>query len=937
MRDFTGIVREQIAPLGLPADQEDKIVEELAQHFAEVYASVIEEDPTLDEHAALAKLLERVPSGDELRREILDAEPMLARIGHTVGGPVRRTPPEASLPAGLSGLAIDVRLGFRRLLNAPAYTATLIITLAVCLAANAVILTLVDRVLLHPLDVPEPDRLVLIANQFPNTGVGGRGEKSAPHNYFDRVEGVSSLSAQALFGPVDRVLTLGDRAEQVHGIETTPSLFATLQVAPALGRVFTPDEGEIGNETSILLSDGFWRERFAADPEVIGSAIRVAGRPHVVVGVMPAGFTFFDADARFWIPLVFPLSVNNAVANNWYHVGRMTADATIEQVQAQVNVVNAAFFERQPNLAIVLKTAGFHTTVEPFESFLVGEAGRVIYPLWGGAVVVLLIGALNVTNLTLAETHRRRRDLLTRMAIGAGRGRLAVGLLAESMTIAVVAGVLGVALATLVLHVLGTMRLGHLALPSAPGIGGPIAAAIAAIALVAGLFVALASLRHLRTGELAHGLRDSGRSGTGGRRASRLRRVLVTAEVALAFVLLAGAALLLVTVRNLIQADPGYAVDGIVTAGLNLEGSRYPDKASAQQFLDRTLEAVRGISGVTAAGATTTIPLRATLRGATSQAISGGSAAHLAVAEDIASPAADGAIVTPRWVTITAGFFDALEARVLRGRDFEDRDHQTDNPVAIVDATMAESYWPGENPIGKRFFLPGVRNLGRSENTRWLTVVGVVPDLMLEGVTDLDTRVGTFYTTWSEINPRGFPQTYGLVIRTATDPAPVVRSLRSELARIDPEASLFDVRTLGERRSDSLSRQRLALSLAGAFGGIALFLSTLGIYGVLTYVVAQRVREFGIRIALGGTSGGILRLVLREGLMLVGVGVAIGLGLAWMLTGALAGQLYGVAPTDPLLLTTTAVFLALVALAAMLAPARRAARVDPLIALQDPT
>jgi predicted permease len=877
-----------------------------------------------------------VPSGDELRREILDAEPMLARLGHTVGGSGRRAPSGAGLPAALSGLAVDVRLGVRRLRNAPAYTVTLILTLAICLAANAVILTLVDRVLLRPLDVPEPDRLVLIANQFPNTGVGGRGEKTAPANYFDRVEGVSSLSAQALFGPVDRVLTLGDRAEQVHGIETTPSLFAMLQVGPALGRVFTPDEGEIGNETSILLSDGFWRERFAADPTVVGSAIRVAGRPYVVVGVMPAGFTFFDPDARFWIPLVFPPSVNNGVANNWYHVGRMAADATIPQVQAEVDAVNAAWFDRQPNLAKVLATTGFHTTVEPFESFLVGEAGRVIYPLWGGAVVVLLIGALNVTNLTLAETHRRRRDLLTRMAIGAGRGRLAVGLLAESMTIAVVAGVLGVALATLVLRVLGTLRLGHLALPSAPGIGWPIATAIAAIALVAGLFVAIASLRHLRTGELAHGLRDSGRAGTGGRRASRLRRVLVTAEVALAFVLLAGAALLLVTVRNLIQADPGYAVDGVVTAGLNLEGSRHPDKASAQQFLDRTLEAIRAVPGVTAAGATTTIPLRTTLRGATSIAISGGSAAQMAVAEDTDGPGVSG-IVTPRWVTITAGFFDALETRVLRGRDFEDRDHQTDNPVAIVDATMAESYWPGENPIGKRFFLMGVRNIGRNENTRWLTVVGVVPDLMLEGVTDLDTRVGTFYTTWSEINPRGFPQTYGLVIRTTTDPAAVVRSLRSELARLDPEASLFDVRTLDERRSASLSRQRLALSLASAFGGIALFLSTLGIYGVLSYVVAQRVREFGIRIALGGTSGGILRLVLREGLMLVGVGVAIGLGLAWMLTGAIATQLYGVAPTDPLLLTATAVFLALVALAAMLAPARRAARVDPLIALQNTT
>lgn len=915
MPDFVALVRERIWPLGFGKVRELKISQELAEHLEEVYDSIRREDPDLDESAAIAELDRRLPPWDELVRDILEAEPPLTRM------------PTVRRWMGVDpGILFDLRLSIRRLWSTPTFTATTILTLAVCLAANAAILTLVDRVLLHPVDVPNPEELVLIANQFPNTGVGGRGEKSAPGNYLDRVEGVRSLSEQTLFAPTERVISMESSHEQVHGMEATPSLFPTLQVNASLGRTFTPEEGEIGNEERILLGHTFWRDRFGADPDIVGTTVRVNGRAYTVVGVMPAGFTFFDHEVRFWVPLVFPRNVRNAVANNWYHVGRLSPGATIEQVQAEVDAVNTDLFERQPNLAMLLESAGFHSTVEPLETFLVADVEPVIYLLWGGAVAVLLIGALNIANLTLAETRRRRRDLFTRMALGAGRGRLAAGLLAESLTMASAAGLAGLALAWMTLRMLGSLRLENVPSTGALGISWEVAFMVMAIAIAAGVFIGTAPMRRLGQRELAQGLQNESRTGTGAR--SRLRQTLVTAEVALAFVLLVGAGLFVITVRNLLAVDPGFEVERVVTAAVNLEG-RYPNALAGRQFLDRALETIRSVPGVTAAGATTTIPLRETLRAPLPIAISGGPGAQVAIAEDRANEEGTG-LVTPTWVTITPGFFDALDTPVILGRDLEDRDHRTDNPVAIVDETMAQAYWPGENPIGKRLYILGVRNIGLNPNTRWLTVVGVVPELLLEDLSGRVNQAGAFYTPWSEVNADRFPTTYGLVIQTTADAAGVMNAVRFELSRLDPEMALFDVQTMSQRRVGSLGRQRMAMSLAGAFGGVALFLSALGVYGLLSFLVAHRSREFGIRIALGSSPRGVFGLVLTEGLQFIGIGLAAGLGVAIILGDTLESQVYGVEPGDPLLMAVAAAVLIAVAVAATLGPARRATRVDPL-------
>jgi predicted permease len=617
------------------------------------------------------------------------------------------------------------------------------------------------------------------------------------------------------------------------------------------------------------------------------------------------------------------------VANNWYHVGRLAPGATIERVRAEVDAVNAQLYERQPGLAVLLESAGFYSTVEPLGEFLVADVADVIYLLWGGALAVLLIGALNIANLTFAEMHRRRRDLFTRMALGAGRVRVATGLLVESLTMASVAGLLGAGLAWITLRVLGSVRLENLSSTGTLQISPQVALVVMAIAIAAGGFIGIVPMWRLGQRELAQGIQAETRTGTSASGRSRLRQMLVTVEVALAFLLLVSAGLFLLTFRNLLAVDPGFDVERVVTAAINLEGDRYPNALAGRQFLDRALEAVRSLPGVEAAGATTTIPLRETLRAPLPIAISGGPGAQVAISEDRANDE-DAGLVTPTWVTISPGFFDALATPILLGRDLEGRDHQTDNPVAIVDETMADAYWPGENPIGKRLYILGVRNIGLNPNTRWLRVVGVVPEILLEDLSGRANQAGAFYTPWSEVNADRFPTTYGLIIRTSVAPAAVMNAVRSEMARLDPEMALFDTQSMSQRQVGSLGRQRMAMSLAGAFGGVALFLSALGVYGLLSYLVAHRTREFGIRLALGSSSGGIFRLVLTEGLQFIGIGLAIGLGGAVVLGDMMASQVYGVEPGDPLLLAAAGAVLVVVALVATLGPARRATRVNPL-------
>jgi predicted permease len=929
MRDFKALVRKDVEVLHLPTDRETKVIEELASLLEDVNASLLREG--LTDETAWQQLLRRTPLED-LLAEVLEAEPA-ARLTHPDRPPLPG-PAKRALVLGIgrffgAGFGLDFRTSLRRLWNSPVFTTTAVLTFAVCLGANAAIFTIVNEVLLNPLPVPEPARIMLMANQFPNAGMGVPGRASAPRNYFDRRAGVEAFAEQAAFNVVDRAIRLGDRPVQMRGMAATPSFFPLVGVEPAIGRTFTEDEAEIGNEQRVVLSHGLWQELYAGDPAAVGTDLRIAGVPFTIVGIMPANFAFVAPDVRFWIPLAFtPSQKNNGIANNYFNIGRLRPGATREQAQQQVDAVNAAFLAEVPRLKEAYDDAGFHTTVEPLQEVLTRDVRRLLHLLWGGAIVVLLVGAMNIANLTLAQSRLRARELATRLALGAGRARLAAGFLTEALTVALVGGALGLALGAAALRAVGTVRADPMLQIDAVVIAAPAAVFVLALAVIVGVVVGIAPLKDLNRINLTDAIHDTSRTGTAGRRCGWLRKGLVTAQVAFTFLLLVAGGTLLVTFRNLLSVDPGFNTDNVVTAAINVRGERYADPASAQAFLDRTLESIRTLPGVNSAAATTIVPL------------SGDGSAQAVIAEG-QQTGPNESILSPMWLQITPEFFATLEVPLLDGRDFEAADSDagalertSTRGVVIVDEAFARTFWPGQNPIGRRLFMPGVRNvLQVNENTRWLSVIGVVPDLLLEDLSGRDSSVGTLYTLFAETNPGTYPQSYGFVIETERDPVTVIGSVRRELARIDPELALFDVRTMADRTMLSLAREQLAMALASTFGAVTLLLSALGVYGVLSYLVAQRTRELGIRIALGSTTEGIFRLVLREGIGLVVGGLVIGTLGVFMLRPILANQVFGVRPDNPLLIGIVVAVLVTATMLACVVPARRATRVDPVVVL----
>jgi predicted permease len=910
MRDVKAFVRERIESLGLPADQQLKVAEELGAQLEDIYESLLKRGMSEDD--AWVELESQVPSWSELCNELVRAEPIAAAVDRA-----ERSRAGQFLA---TGLGLDVRAGWRFLRKHRGFSATAILTLAVCLGANAVVFAIVQQGLLNPLAVPDPSRIMLMGNQFPNSGPG-IGDSSAPRNYYDRLAAVTAFSEQALFGGADHTLSRDSGTERLHGMAATPSLFRLLGVSPVVGRSFTDDEAEVGNEQRVILSYGLWQQLFAGDPDAVGAEINLTGRPFTIVGVMPERFSFFDPYVRFWVPLAFTApQKQNPIANNWYNIGRLKPGATREQAQQQVDATNAAMLEELPRLRVLLEQAGFHTTVEPLQELLVRNVRGSLYALWAGALFVLLIGAVNLANLALAQSRLRARDQALRMTLGAGPARVARLLMVEASTIAIAGGLLGMGLAAAVLRLIGTIRVDRFFALDGVRLDWPVVGFVFALAVASGLFVVLASCAHVKRDKLAELLRQDRHTGATGEKARTIRRTLVVAQVALAFVLLVGAGLLFTTVRNLLSVDPGFARDSIVTAAVDVQGLRYRDDEPVRALVDGLLERIRNTPGVLSAGSTTVIPLHG-----------GQTPAQAIFVEGRNENPADEALVAPAWVHVTPGFLETMSIPLTRGRYFAESDNASAPGVAIVDERLARSFWPGVDPIGKRFFTAGAggNTAVVTERTRWLTIVGVVPEVLFESLAGAQDSIGTFYTPQAQASHRK----YVFAIKPRGDSGVVIRALRAHLAELDPELALFDVRTMVERTNASLARERLAMGIAVAFGGVALFLSALGIYGVLAYLVAQRSHEIGIRMALGSTVRQVFALVLREGVVLVAVGLVLGVAGIAFLGRALQGLVYGVAPTDPMVIALVALVLGGTALAASVFPARRATKVDPVVVL----
>jgi predicted permease len=822
----------------------------------------------------------------------------------------------------LDWLIRDLRVAARVLARDRAFSLTAASTLAVCIGANAALFTVVHHVLLRPLPVPEPSRILLMSNLYPKAGATDSSNSGVP-DYYDRLKAVTVLESQAMFQ--QRSVSVGHEGLPVRLqiVDATPSYFRVMGVAPARGRFFTDDEGEIGNEKRVVLSDALWHSQFGADPGVIGRDVRLDGQPHTIVGVMPRSFQGLDPDVMAWRALAFrpeQRSDEQRHSNNYWNVGRLKPGATLAQAQAQVDALNAANLERFPKYKELLINAGFRTQVIGLQDHLVRFVKPTLYLLWGGALFVLLIGCVNVANLALVRARSRLKELATRLALGASRGQVARQLVAESLALTLVAAGAGLLLAMAALRALAALDLQGLPFGSDIRLDAVAVGYSLAISLAIGIVLGLVPVAAVLHANLSLVLRDAGRGTSVGRGGRMVRRTLAVTQVAFTFVLVVGAGLLLASFRRVAAVDPGFLSERVLTASVMLPRNRYDDDAKRRAFTDEALRRVRALPGVLAAGATDTIPF------------GGYNSDSVILAEGYQMKPGE-SVISPSQVRVTPGYFEATGVRLAAGRFFQDGDAGGQHAVVIVDEKLARRFWPDQDPIGRRMFLPtDIDNLvAVTDKTVFLDVVGVIKDVKLRDLAEGEKGVGAYYFPMSQSTSSYLT----LAVKTSGAPETVAGGLRSTMAALDPELPLFDVRTLTQRTETALVARRSSAMLSLTFGLVALLLSAVGVYGVLAYLVNQRTREIGIRMALGSSPFAIFDLVLREGLLLVGAGFVLGgVGTA-LLKRSLESQLFDVRATDPAVLAAAAAVLGTVALVACAVPARRAARIDPAVALSE--
>jgi putative ABC transport system permease protein len=816
----------------------------------------------------------------------------------------------------------DVRVGLRLLAKDKAFSLTAALTLAICLGANTALFSVVHQVLLRPLPVPHPERILLMSNLYPKAGATDSSNSGVP-DYYDRLEAVKALGEQALFN--HRSVSVGQDGlpVRVRLANVTPSFFRVVQVAPELGRAFTEKEGEVGNDKEVILSNAFWKSHFGGRRDVLGNQLRLDGEAYTVVGVMPASFRAFDPGVLLWRPLAFTAEQRSDAhrhSNNWWNIGRLKPGATLEQAQAQVDALNAANLERFPEYKELLINAGFHTRVDRYPSHLVRHVKPTLYLLWGGALFVLLIGCVNVANLALVRARTRLKELATRLALGAGRGQVARQLVIESVLLAVAAALVGLLIGWAALHSLGALNLEDLPYGSDIGLDGATVFFGLALSAAIGVVMGLAPVLRVLPANLTQVLREEGRASTGGRGARSLRRFLVATQVAFTFVLLVGAGLLLASFRKVLAVDPGFQPKGVLTASVVLPRSRYADDTALRGFTDEALRRVRALPGVTAAGASDTIPF------------GGNHSDSVIIAEGYQMKPGE-SVISPNQVVVTPGYFEAMGVRLARGRFFRDSDTAGTLPVIVVDERLAERFWPGQDALGHRLYFPQDINdlLAVTDKTVFYTIVGVIQNLALDDLTEGDRAVGAYYFPAAQNTSHMLT----FAIKTDGQPEALAGGVRTAIAAVDRELPVFDVRSMEARTDEALVGSRAPAMLSLSFGMVALLLSAVGLYGVLAYLVEQRSREIGIRMALGSSARGIFELVIGEGLLVVGGGFLLGAAGAWLLRRSLQSQLFGVTATDPLVLAAATFLLALVALGASALPARRASRIDPASVLSD--
>ena len=807
----------------------------------------------------------------------------------------------------------DLRYAARSLLRNPGFAAIAVLTLALGIGANTTIFTVVRSVLFRPLPYQAPERTAMLWNSWEGEA---RGRLSAPE-LFDYRQGVRSFEQIGAYAVGEANLTGEGAPERVPSAFMTADMFGVLGVGPTLGRAFTPEEDRPGGPEVVVLSHGLWQRRFGGDVAVIGRAIRVNGKPRTVLGVMPPEFKlpmdFREArPAQLFVPLALdPADPGNRGSHYLLGVGRLRPNATLDQARAEMGGV----VQRWKDEGLIDWAPEFGAVPVRVAEELTGDVRPTLFILLAAVGLVLLIACANVANLLLARSDARRRELAVRAAIGAGRGRILRQLLTESLLLALVGGLAGVAMA--LFGVEGLVALAPEGMPRVESIRLDAAVLLfgGAIAVLTGLLFGVAPALQASRTDLARTLREGGRGATTGRVQQRFRSVLVVAEIALSVVLVIGAGLLIRSFWELRGTELGFQPEHVVTARISLPSADYPDEGDAAAFYRELTGRIEAIPGVSEVAAVRVLPLE-------------GEIGDWGI--DIAGKAepADNTFKGD-FQAATPGYIEAMGIKLVRGRTLEEGDQADALPVVVVNRTMAERYWPGEDPIGQQ-----LRVGGPEQGRPWLTVVGIVEDVRHNAITEEPRTEMYLPHAQVPLSIGGPLGTMSLVIRTTRPAEAVFLRLREEVREMDPNLPVADLRTLEEVVSSALAEPRFIMLLLAAFAALALLLGAVGIYGVMSYAVGLRTQEFGIRMALGGRAGDVLRLVARQGASLAVTGIVIGVVAAFATTRLLASLLYGVDAADPWTFAAVPVLLLGIALLASYLPALRATRVDPAIALR---
>jgi putative ABC transport system permease protein len=804
----------------------------------------------------------------------------------------------------------DCRYALRMLARSPGFTLIAVLALALGIGANSAIFSIVNAVILKPLPYEKPEQLVQLWMRFTNIGIpNDQNWVSAPE--FVDLQQNQSLSHLAAISSDSFNINISGTPERIESAVVSTSFFPLLGVQAQLGRVFLPEEGQPGRQHVVLLSDGLWRRRFGGDPAISGRKLVMNGQSYLIVGVLPHDFQLPLA-AEVWTPLVFSaddLGPNNRGSHSYQVIARIKPGLSLEQARADLDVVSQRIIDQHPEYPY--RQFNFRVLTIPLLEQQIGDIKTALWVLMSAVGLVLLIACANVANLLLVRASSREREIAVRQALGVSRWRLIRQLLTESAVLGLLSGVIGLLLGYWALHLLATLSATSFPRVVEAHMDFRVLAFTLLVSLATGILFGLApafSSRHVTH----DALKEGGRGGTAGASSQRLRGLLVVAEVALSLTLLVGAGLLIRSFLRLQEVDTGFRSEGVLTMRISLPEEKYAKIEQTRVFYRELLDRVRRLPGVDAAGGATGLPLSGTGWSGTTTVDS------RAVQPKDASPEADQRPVFP-------GYFEALGIPLVRGRYFEQRDNEKGAPVAIIDETMAKTYWPNEDAIGKHI------KEGELKSTRpWRTIVGVVRHVRYRTL-ESPSRV-EFY--WPYDQTSFALDSMSLAIHTSSDPRSLAGVVERQVQGLDPDQPVYRIRTMSELMSESMARRRLSMFLLAIFAGVALALAAVGIYGIMSYSVAQRAHEVGIRMALGARSSDVLRMVLGQSLGLTVAGIVAGLLGSLALTNFLSSLLFDVKATDATTFLLVAVILAVVALVASLVPAYRATTVDPVDALR---